>query len=486
MDVSFYSIRVETLGCRLNQVESESFASFAIQAGFSIYNHRHDTSSSSFHYKPLHAKDVKQQAPYLAAYFVPQHATPAEDVILCFVNTCTVTSKAEQKARRLIRLLTHEHPYAVILVTGCYAQLNPVEIETIHPHVIAFPGQRKGELALLPAFLVQLLNSASHIDSYFFISAIRTHLCSLKSHSDIGGQIAFTLNTPQFLFHSRALIKIQDGCNNNCSYCCIKFARGKSVALPAKEILHRVQQIEKNGIFEVTLSGVNLSQYTSDEGDFVNLLKLLLANTHIRIRISSLYPDRIDDALAEVLAHPQICPHFHLSVQSGSNTILRAMKRTYTRDTIYQAVERVRLAKKDPFIGADIITGFPGETDHDFEDTYTLCRELNLTGIHAFPFSPRPGTAAWNMKPKIPERIANERVKLLHILAQKQEEAYRSRWEGKIVYAITETSAHEQTIVTTENYISLPLKSKEKFNGGEALYVRICKDHAELVRDIKQ
>lgn len=483
MDLSFYSIRVETLGCRLNQVESESFASLAIQAGFSIYNHRHDAASALL-YSPIQSKNLTQR--HLPASFIQQQTTPAENVILCFVNTCTVTSKADQKARRLIRLLTHKHPYAVILVTGCYAQLNPAEIETIHPHVIAFPGQRKGELALLPAFLVQLLNSASHIDSYFFISAIRTYLCSLKNYSEIDEHTAFTLNTPQFLFHSRAIIKIQDGCNNNCSYCRIKFARGKAVSLPAKEILRRIQQMETNGISEVTLSGVNLSQYISEEGDFVDLLKLVLDNTRIRIRISSLYPDRIDDALAAVLAHPQICPHFHLSVQSGSNTILHAMKRTYTRDIIYQAVERVRLAKQDPFIGVDIITGFPGETDRNFEDTYTLCRELNLTGIHAFPFSPRPGTAAWYMKPKIPERIANERVKLLHILAQKQEAAYRARWEGKIVYAIAETPVHGHTIVTTENYISLPLKSKEKCNGGESLHVRICKDHAELVRYIKQ
>ena len=287
------------------------------------------------------------------------------------------------------------------------------------------------------------------------------------------------------------MLKIQDGCNDACAYCRIRIARGKSVSLPAAEVLDRLRRIEETGIPELTLTGVNLSQYRSEAGDFADILKLILENSTMRIRISSLYPDRIDEALIPLLAHPQVCPHFHLSVQSGSDTVLKTMHRGYKRATVYRAVSELRRVKDNPFIGVDIITGFPGETEEDFKETYGMCRELNFAGIHAFPFSARPGTDAWKMQPKVPERIAGQRVKQLNELAEMQAVAYIQAWNGKLVYGVTEAPRNGHQNVITENYLSLPLSEASlqidnDLRGGEYIQVRVRGKNATLTEIISR
>lgn len=488
MNTQLCTVRIETLGCRLNQAEAESFASLCAEAGFSLYH-----TGRAFDPQPVLSSTTK--------FFA---SLPPENTVLCFVNTCTVTGKAEQKARRLLRLLAKEHPHAVILVTGCYAQLEAAEIEALHPHILAFPGQQKDLLTALPAYLADLVQTTPHPDTVLFLSALRTFLTRLAAggidsaagsnqHTvQSGGQSdscqpfteppLFALSSSRFLFHSRAFLKIQDGCNAACAYCRIRLARGKSISLPASEVLARLRCIEETGISEVTLSGVNLSQYRSKSGDFADLLALILERSAIRIRISSLYPDRIDKALIPLLGHPQICPHFHLSVQSGSNKILKAMHRSYTRDTVYHAAAELRRVKDNPFIGVDIITGFPGETEEDFEETYTMCRELNFAGIHAFPFSARPGTEAWKMQPKVPERIAGQRVKKLNLLAQAQTAAYLTAWNGKTVYGVAEAPRNGVHTVITENYLSLPLQTATDLQGGEYIQVQVHGSSALLIQ----
>ena len=524
MNTQLCAIRIETLGCRLNQAEAESFAALCTDAGFSIYtdyaaytlaNHSIVRQSSAVSV-PNGAGMIQagmgngasvrklQSAAPVRLYSVP----PSQQTVLCFVNTCTVTGKAEQKARRLIRLLVKIHPYAVILVTGCYAQLEAAEIETLHPHVLAFPGQQKDLLTAMPEYLAELVRSSAYFDTPFFLSALRTYLTDLlhtdltdrtrlyksikNQHGDnIRGKQLFALSSPHFLFHSRALLKIQDGCNDACAYCRIRLARGKSVSLPAAEVLDRLRGIEETGIPELTLTGVNLSQYRSEAGDFADILRLILENSTMRIRISSLYPDRIDEALIPLLAHPQVCPHFHLSVQSGSDTVLKTMHRGYKRATVYRAVSELRRVKDNPFIGADIITGFPGETEEDFEETYRMCRELNFAGIHAFPFSARPGTEAWKMQPKVPERIAGQRVKRLNELAEMQTAAYIQAWNGKLVYGVAEAPRNGRQNVITENYLSLPLietslQTDNDLRGGEYIQVRVRGKDAALTEIISR
>ena len=492
MNVQLCAIRIETLGCRLNQTEAESFAALCTDAGFSIFTSHTDYAG----YASAAAIDT-------ATPIRLSPALPPEQTALCFVNTCTVTGKAEQKARRLIRLLAKAHPHAVILVTGCYAQLEAAEIEALHPHVLAFPGQQKDLLTAIPAYFAELIRGSAYFDTAFFLSALRAYLTGLTDtapqhtqakpirdmpEQEMQKNRLFALSSPHFLFHSRALLKIQDGCNDACAYCRIRLARGKSVSLPATEVLERLRCIEATGVREVTLTGVNLSQYRSEAGDFADMLSLILENTALRVRISSLYPDRIDAALIPLLAHPQICPHFHLSVQSGSDTVLKAMHRGYRKAAIYRAVSELRRIKTNPFIGADIIAGFPGETEEDFEETYRMCRELTFAGIHAFPFSARPGTAAWNMQPKVPERIAGTRIKKLNELAEAQSAAYLQAWDGAMLYGVVEAPRNGRQTVITENYLSLPVMQDslqaDCLRGGEYVRVRVQGKNAALTEII--
>lgn len=466
----FFSVHFETLGCKLNQIETESLARAFADAGF-------DTADT-----------------------LP--------VLLALVNTCTVTGKAEQKGRHLVRSLLRRFPLATVLVTGCQAELEAAALAAIDPRVAVLPGTRKGSLADLPAHLARSLIPASRTgkEKAADIQAAITCFPGIITGKDPctgtpdvesakpAGITSQTVNQPGFTplsidpfrlstdstrFHSRPAIKIQDGCNNRCAYCRIRLARGPARSLDSSEAIRRIQAIEQNGAAEVVLTGVNLSQYTSNGTDLAGLLEQLLEQTErIAFRISSLYPERVDQALLPILAHPRIRPHFHLSIQSGSDSILRAMRRPYNLQTVVQSVEGLRHIKNDPFIACDLITGFPGETDQDFEDTLSLCRVADFADIHAFPFSPRPGTEAWSMKPRVPERVAGERLVQLAELAALGTATYRKRWLGKTVSAVVEESRPgEPGRVLTENYLTLAIPGLNIERGKQVL-VRICEDES--------
>lgn len=419
-------IHFETLGCKLNQIEIESLAQAFTLEGFDVES----------------GKPVAHQSIALIK---------KENPLLCIVNTCTVTGKAEQKARRLIRLLLRTWPETPVLVTGCYAEVEENTIAELDPRIRVLPGSRKNELPDLPSFIVSQNNC---IKSRSIISILDAFISSQNNKT-----APFRLSTDNFHFHSRASIKIQDGCDNFCAYCRIRLARGKSVSLPSDEVLERISEIEKAGWNEVIITGVNLSQYQSQDGDFANLLERILTETNtIRIRISSLYPERIDEALIPLLENERVCPHFHLSIQSGSNKILSRMRRPYTADIVRKAAENLRRIKENPFLACDIITGFPSETEEDFMQTLSLCTDIGFAGIHAFPFSPRPGTEAFSMKPQVPERIAGERVAQLSSLAEKNLATYQDYWIGRTVFAIAESnSGGAGTSVLTENYLTLQI-----------------------------
>ena len=464
---NFFSVRIETLGCRLNQVESEALAVRFAECGFDVFSKEAEAS------------------------ILP--------VKLCIVNTCTVTGKAEQKARRLIRLLLKEHEDAVIFVTGCYAELEADSIEKINKRIIAFSGKKKDELDGLPQFLKDfcLKNKDLKEDTVNLkknLLIFRNKIYSKEDRLDKSFLLKeterrksmFKLSSPVFVFHSRASLKIQDGCNNACAYCRIRLARGISVSLPAEEAVRRIIQIEKNGAAEVVLSGVNLSQYRDETyGGFANLLAKLLENTKkIRLRISSMYPECVDDGILKIVENKRICPHFHLSVQSGSDKILKAMNRPYREADIRRAVDNLRKVRDNPFIGCDIITGFPSETEEDFLQTFKMCEDLKIPGIHVFPFSARPGTKAFSMRPKVPEREAGRRASLLSELSGKNYQSYLASCNGKLFFGVIEKPQNNEDLrIVTENYLSLSLKLNKKaenYKGGEGLFVVINDGNAYL------
>ncbi|MDR1929499.1 MAG: radical SAM protein, partial [Treponema sp.] len=376
--VSFY-----TLGCKLNQLETEAVAESFRAAGFAVL--------------------------------------PWEDAAdLRIINTCTVTSKAEQKARRILRLALKKTP---VIVTGCYAQLDGRELSEAGRNgggdrLFILPGALKDGLLDLPA----RLNGSGGIEE-----GIRNWMESRdpgKTGADGGGGEntgAFRFNPRDFSFHSRAFLKIQDGCNSNCAYCRVPLARGKSVSLEAAEVLARLKALEERGFAEAVLTGVNITQYScpgKGQCGLGGLLELLLGGTRrIALRLSSLEPNGacgpLEPGFLSIVADSRIRPHFHLSVQSGSAKILSAMGRPYTPGDIRDAVAALRGIRDDPFLACDIITGFPGEEAEQFEETWGLCGDLDFAWIHPFPYSPRRGTRAFSLGPPVNGKEVLGRMKRL-------------------------------------------------------------------------
>ena len=432
------TVRIETLGCRLNQIESESAAQLFIESGFNV----------EF---SVDKSDDKTR--------------------LVIINTCAVTQKAEQKARRIFRLALKNYKNAAVLITGCYAQLSKNKIEEIDSRIAVLGGQVKSRIAKLPQLLKN--NNLSPAD---FAGLVKKELCNIPAIKPGFPEDSFKFAASSLQAHSRASLKIQDGCNNNCSFCTIHIARGHSVSLDVASALERVQALEEKGYDEVVLTTINIAQYrglfvdskgVEQHFDFSALLKYLLESTKkINFRISSLYPEIVDEGFCEVIKNPRVRPHFHISVQSGSNKILELMNRKYNRDDVIKACKDLRAAKPECFLACDIITGFPGESDEDFEQTMNLCKKCDFTWVHTFPFSPRPGTAAYDMKPKIPQAVSQKRAHELNDWAVQQKVNYIKSFIGKPVSAIIEkqqpASAPDTFIYNcmTENFIHCQVSSK--------------------------
>jgi threonylcarbamoyladenosine tRNA methylthiotransferase MtaB len=283
-----------------------------------------------------------------------------------------------------------------------------------------------------------------------------------------------------FLFHSRAFLKIQDGCDKGCAYCRVSLARGPSVSPGAEAVLEVLRDLENRGYGEAVLTGVNIHQYRSGGLDLGGLLKYLLAHTQtIALRLSSTEPEGLTGDFTGVLRDPRIRPHFHLSVQSGSPLILKKMRRAYAPEDVEQGAALLRSLRDDPFLACDIITGFPGETAGEFEKTYELCRRIGFAWIHAFPYSRRPGTEAYGFKEAVPEREAALRMDRLLVLAREGRYAYIKRWMGKTVEAIVEApekTAAPFTAAVSDNYLKLVIPrdaGQAPFPPGSSLRCRI-------------
>ncbi|MBQ6029356.1 MAG: tRNA (N(6)-L-threonylcarbamoyladenosine(37)-C(2))-methylthiotransferase MtaB [Treponema sp.] len=496
------TVHFETLGCRLNQIETEGAAEFFYERGWSV-----QMASAA-------ARDAEDSS-----------------VSLCVLNTCAVTGKAEQKARRTINLLLKKFPAAALIVTGCYAQLSPVQIAAMDERAVVLPGKAKSALSKVPEFLEGFLlakqNAPKALEAAgqetfapeLLAAALRECLQSQGAAQEKNlsqGQKApdflappsigdyasepFALNPKTFFAHSRSSIKIQDGCDNCCSFCAIHIARGKSVSIPASLALERVVALEDEGQSEVVLTGVNIGQYKGEwRGGTIGiaeLLELILERTQkIAVRFSSVYPETVTERFAEAIKNPRVRPHFHISVQSGSDEILKRMNRRYTRQTVIQACRRLKEAKQNPFLACDIITGFPGETDDGFAQTLSLLKEAGFVNAHAFPYSPRPGTAAANFTPKIPERVKDQRVAALNEWSAQAKIAYINSFAGTVRPAIAESARGAAALsvpqgkkllrATTDNFIHCEILLDQEAaspKDGQPIMVKILAAKEEAVR----
>ena len=380
---------------------------------------------------------------------------PADVVV---VNTCTVTGKAEQKARRELRSAAASWPEAAIIVTGCYAELEPDALAALSPRTVVVPGSRKGDLPAMASALVEA--HAAGLDPVEEARRLATLASGRRPDP-------FAFLPGDFRFRARASLKVQDGCDNRCAYCRVCLARGASVSLDPAEVLRRALALRSGGYPEIVLTGVNLSQYRWRDLDFPGLLELLCRETDgVAYRISSWEPDRVDDAFLRAFSHTRVRPHLHLAAQSGSDGVLAAMGRRYGRDAILRAVAGSRSAKADPFIGMDLILGFPGEGDDDFSATLDLVRAAEPAWVHAFTFSPRPGTPAFGMKPKVPERIAVERAAVIGSLAREGKAAFAARRLGRALEAVPEGPGGDGATAVSAEYLKLRVRGLPSGHSG--------------------
>jgi len=486
-----YSIALYTLGCKLNQLESEALADSFRKAGFPI---------------------ITQGT-----------VMPGPGIII--INTCTVTSKADQKSRRLIRKALRENPDSCVIVTGCYAQLDPAEIALLEAEAAAglpvrrlfvvgggqgsadSAGSAKSALLGLPGYLLQAMAEAPNselsgsVQEEFFTTEVTelhgvlirkpfpppcNSVTSVVNSSFLNiskilerwmeqarGEGPFSFKPEEFSFHSRGYLKIQDGCNNGCSYCRVCLARGPSVSLPPETALAELRSFEARGCPELMITGVNITQYNHSGMDLAGLLKYLVeGSAAIALRLSSLEPEGINDRLAAVLAHPRIRPHFHLSVQSGSDTVLRRMGRAYQTQTVEQGAALLRSVKDNPFLACDIIAGFPGETEAEFDQTLALCEKMGFAWIHAFPYSKRPGTAAFSLKNPVCERDTTRRVEALTALALRNRRDYAQAWLGRELSAVVEKGEPDsegRRRAVAENYLKLLVNCPDEYPPGSSL-----------------
>ncbi len=402
-------IGFHTFGCKLNQFETEAIASALRSVGCDVVD-------------------------------------AGKDAEVYILNTCTITTRADHKARALLRSLSRRHPESLLVVTGCSAELEGESLRGLASNVVVIPQSRKAALLELDRVLASDRGAAAR--------ARALELAAHRTTSD-----SFVLNVERKSFRTRVSLKIQDGCNGLCAYCRVPLARGGAVSLAQEEVLRRAVNMEQRGNREIVLTGVNVSAYESAGAGLARLLSLLLeAAPRVRFRLSSLEPEVLTEDLAAVLSHPRICPHFHLPVQSGADRVLLRMKRRYRADTVKRAVGLLRAARGDPFIAADMMVGFPGETVEEYSATIDMVRELSFAAVHVFPFSPRPGTAASRMRPAVAERVRSARAAELGRIAARQTELYARGWVGRETEVLFERLGRTGMRGLSANYLRVEVE----------------------------
>ena len=406
---------VYTLGCRVNQYESDAVEAELESLGFSI---------------------------------VP-FSEPADVYI---INTCAVTAESERKSRQIIRRARHANPDAFVLVMGCFSQIKAEAVAKMDGVDYVCGNRNKLSVAEMA---VKLLREGE-----------KTRTTS--SLMDVEEAPLETMCIPH-AYRDRSYIKIEDGCDNHCTYCIIKKARGNVVSRPPEEVLREVEGIAKGGCHEVVLTGIEAAAYGKDIGGYP-LSRLMKEATKIdgieRVRAGSLEPSVMKPAFCDELAsEKKIMPSFHLSLQSGSNAVLAAMKRKYNREQVLKSVEYMKSVMPNVTFTCDIIVGFPGETEEDFLDTMDIAEKIDFLHMHIFPFSPREGTPAAAMKNQIPEDIKRERAHRLEALGKKLSEARYRRALGETRSVLFESREGEYFFGHAEDMLEVKMKTTEHLQG---------------------
>lgn len=404
------SVAFATLGCKVNQYETEAMIELFISKGYNVV-------------------DFEQ----------------VSDIYI--INTCTVTNLGDKKSRQIIRKAKRQNPNSIIAVCGCYAQIAPSEIAQIEGVNIIIGTQNKKEIVDI-------------VESYKS-QGVQTKVENIMNTHEFE---EFGLNNMKG--RTRAYLKIQDGCNQFCSYCIIPYARGTIRSRKPEDIILEVKNLVNNGFKEIVLTGIHVASYGKDL-DNIDLLKIIKLVHNIdgleRIRFSSIEPNILTDEFLESICKlDKVCNHMHLSLQSGCDETLKAMNRKYTTTQYYNSVLKLRNYIKDVAITTDIIVGFPGETDSNFNQTYEFAKLINFSKIHVFPYSPKKGTAAAKMKNQISPHIKDLRQKKLSELERTMRTNFLIQNELKTSNVLFEQEIQPNIFEGyTTNYIRVICNSKQ-------------------------
>lgn len=416
-EMSQMKVSISTLGCKSNQYDSSAL------------------------------EDVLRDA----SIDVVPFPGPADAYI---INTCTVTGKTDYQSRQLIRKVRRHNPEAVVIVTGCYAQVSPDEVVSIEGVDYVVGNPEKGRI-------VEYIKKGRQASP-------------VKDIGDWQKGTPWSLRARSSSGRTRANFKIQEGCNRSCSYCIIPKARGLSRSLPLNEVEREIESLVSSGYKEIILTGIHLGAYGSDfkePADLTSIIELIeKKNYPARFRISSLDPDEVTDKLIDLLkGAKRACNHLHLPLQSGDDTIIRKMHRPYTGALFAEKVEKLAVSVPDISIGADVIAGFPGEGEREFSNTCSLVSNLPLSYLHIFPFSIRRGTPAATYPGQVEGRVIKERCDRLHELdTQKRNDFYRA-FTGKLSSVLVESARDKKTGLLkgrTRNYIPVLIEGEDGLRNG--------------------
>lgn len=378
-----------------------------------------------------------------------------EEADIYVINTCSVTGKSDSESRRIVRLALKKNRKARVVVTGCYAQTNPQKIAKI-------PG----------VSLVLGNNEKLTVQDYLRFNPDTAMDTSQNVHvSDIFNASSMYVSAIEwFQEKTRAILKIQDGCDSRCSYCIVPFARGGSRSLSHDDVIRQVLTLCMNDYKEIVLSGVHLGGYGRDISPKTSLsavIRKILSETKIeRIRLSSIEPMEVTDELIELIAEDErICRHFHIPLQSGDNDILHRMNRNYDVEFYEGLILKIKDRIKDAGIGCDVMVGYPGENDSHFKNTYRFIEKLPLTYLHVFSYSPREGTAAFGQKETVKGNIKADRSELLRHLGDEKNMGFKNAHVGRMVDVLVEKERDAETGLLkgyTGNYLRVMLQDGEK------------------------
>ena len=402
MSTQTKKVAFHTLGCKLNYSETSSISREFVKHGYEKVNFK-------------------------------------EFADVYVINTCSVTENANKETRKLIRRTKRINSDAIITVTGCYAQLKPDELIDIDGVSMVVGAEEK-------------FNLLTHLDDLIVNNdkklVFNSEISKLKKF-----QSSYSLND-----RTRSFLKIQDGCDYNCTFCTIPKARGASRNQTVQETMKVAKELAQTSTKEIVLTGVNIGDFgTGSSESFIDLIiKLDKLDGIERIRISSIEPNLLSDEIIEFCAKSEkFMPHFHIPLQSGSNKILKSMGRRYDRSLFYNLIKKIKTLIPDACIGADVIVGFPSETEEDFMDTYNLINLLDISYLHVFTYSERDNTKALNLSPIIPNDVRAKRSKKLHILSRRKREQFYDNFVGKEKYALFESIRNGEIIGHTDNYIKI-------------------------------